>query len=156
MKNRTIRPYLIRAGLLAGLVVLLAGCPDLFIFDEMLEPVQRVDAFVESISADPQDIATIRTHFHPSSTTYQTIDASFWSLTPFGPDDKPFTFSDLTEGTTDPDYPGSATVSGTFTSANVTDGAITFVLLEDPNLPNNWLIREIDTGLPGDVLQQVR
>lgn len=156
MKNRTIRRYLIRAALLSGLVLLLSGCDGLLSLLDALTPTQRVEAFVDAISASPQDIATIRDQWHPSSTTYQVIDEAYWSSTPFGALDQPFTFAGLTEGTADPDYSGSATVTGTFTSANVTDGAVTFVLLEDPDLPGNWLIREIDVTATDEVLRQVR
>ena len=116
---------------------------------------ERVQAFIDDVGQTPQDITEIDDHFHPESTTNDVIDDQWWDGTVFDESLGPFEFGSLTVGSENPDYPGSVTVSTSYTTPNVpTPADVVFTLLP-VGTTDDWRIREIDAG-QSDIYQSIR
>ena len=154
-----LKSYLL-AGIVVTAVLALSGCPGLF--DGFpLTPLQRVQAFIDDVDVDSPDIADIKGHFHPNTSDLPTMDETYLEGTMFDPATRPFTFGSLTEGGENADYQGSVTVTVPFTSevdgTTFLDTTLEFTLLPDPDLVDNWLIRQIlNTEEPTDVINNVK
>lgn len=120
-----------------------------------LTATQRVRAFIEDVQARPQDITAIDDHFHPESTTYEVIDEQWWDGTVFDESLGPFEFGSLTAGGENPEYPGSVTVTTSYTTPNIlTPADVEFTLLP-VDTTDDWKIREIYAG-ESDTYRSIR
>ena len=130
-------------------LVILSGC-DLF----GTSPTDRLESFIADANAATRVNTDLQSHFSPdvSQRSSMTTD-TFWDVTFFAFEDRPFTLGTLTEGVADPSYAGSRVFTSTLSTGAVSGASLRAVFVQDGF---DWLIRELtaDDGTE-DTIQSV-
>jgi len=123
---------IIAIAVLAVLTGALTGCD----FLSPATPLEQVEGFLLAASAEPQNNATLQSYFDPAAADYPNMDLdTYWELRFFNVTDGSYGILGAVDGSEDPEFSGSVTVTGNVTSANNLDPGYPaiFVLTTDPN-----------------------
>ena len=122
----------IAIAVLAVLAGALTGCDWL----SPATPLEQVEGFLLAASAVPQDNATLRSYFDPATAQYDLmLTDEYWELRFFNGDEGQYTILGAEDGSEDPEFSGSVTVTGSVTNTYSPDEgyAAVFVLTTDPD-----------------------
>lgn len=142
-----------------AVVIAFAGCDldDLFgngdPIEDPLTSSERVAAFMTDVNATVRVPSELQSHFHLDTAERADMGSTdYWSLTFWVADDQPFALNDqqaatdaeLTIGSTT--YTDAKLITANVTNANsdATGYAVSFWLLENGSLTDDYLIRKIE------------